>query len=82
MDKFHEKGNQSLQGSLEEDIIEAVLLQRAPFDKGKGLVYIYVRFLPKQACIYFFWDVTGPDVSTSNLRDDAKLSKGKYSSSR
>ena len=41
-------------GESKEGIIEAVLPQRAPFDKEEGLVYIYIRFLPKQVYIYFF----------------------------
>jgi len=43
-----------------EGVIEAVLSQRASFDKEKDLMYTYVRFLPKQAYIYSFWDTTGP----------------------
>ena len=52
-------------GESKESIIEAVLPQRAPFDKEKDLVYTYVRFLPKQAYIYSFWDATGPGEKTN-----------------
>ena len=51
MDEFYEGGNTHLRGESKEGIIEAVLPQRASFDRKEGSLLPYVWFLPKHAYI-------------------------------
>jgi len=64
-----------LRGEFKEGIIEAVLPQRAPFDKEEDLVYtMFGSCRNRHIFTLFRRQLVEERRLTGNLRDDAKLS--------
>ena len=81
MDKFHERGNQSLQGSLKRASLRLFCPKECLLTRKRILcIPMFGSCRNRHIFTLFGMQAVQERRSTGSLRDDAKLSKEKYSS--